>query len=169
VSSTSLGCLVQRVRLAGIDAPELAQSRCLAERALALKSRDRPQALLTGGAVTIVRQGCDRYRRTLATVRAGGRDLGEELIRQGLARRYDGGKQMVQILANELRDWARIAQSTTETALLASVSLKNQRSDAIAESPEYYLGFSPPGFRILRISAVLPPRLAAALEAFGRD
>jgi micrococcal nuclease len=73
----------EKIRLLDIDAPEM-EGKCPAERALAVRSRDRLIVLLSGREVTIAREGLDKYGRTLA--RLG--DLGEVLVREGLARRW---------------------------------------------------------------------------------
>lgn len=73
----------EKIRLLDIDAPEM-EGKCPAERAMAIRSRDRLVVLLNAGPVTIARQGKDRYGRTLA--RLG--DVGEQLIAQGLATRW---------------------------------------------------------------------------------
>lgn len=96
--------VTERIRLAGIDAPELQGSpRCspasfrrLAGSAnppwcdpqLAERSRDELRRLLAHGRVEIDRRGQDRYGRTLANVRVNGRDVGEVLVSMGLARRW---------------------------------------------------------------------------------
>lgn len=73
----------EKIRILGIDAPEM-QGRCPAERALAIRSRDRLVGLLRAREVTIERKGKDRYGRTLA--RLG--DVGDVLMREGLAHRW---------------------------------------------------------------------------------
>lgn len=73
----------EKIRLLDIDAPEM-EGRCPAERALAVRSRDRLIVLLRGREVTIAREGRDKYGRTLA--RLG--NVGEQLVREGLARRW---------------------------------------------------------------------------------
>lgn len=78
------------VRIANIDAPEL-RSDCLAEKALAEKARDALAELLASGPVEVCPAGWEKYGRILATVWAGQVDVGEELVRRGLARAYDGG------------------------------------------------------------------------------
>ena len=95
-------CSGERVRLVGIDAPERAGSeRCSARsRARLAWSRnpswcdhakgDRARAalerFLATGPVGIERRAHDVYGRTLARVTVNGRDAGEWLISQGLAR-----------------------------------------------------------------------------------
>lgn len=95
----SIRCAGQRqaVRLAGIDAPEMAGSPKCARRsrhgwcdfALAVTARDRLRGLVSRGTVRCVAIGDDRYGRLLADCAAGGRDLGEAMIAAGLARRWE--------------------------------------------------------------------------------
>ena len=73
----------EKIRLLDIDAPEM-NGKCAAESALARRARDRLIVLLNARTVTIERDGVDRYGRTLA--RLG--DVGEVLVREGLARRW---------------------------------------------------------------------------------
>ena len=73
----------EKIRLVDIDAPEM-DGKCQAERALAIRARDRLAVLINAGSIRIERQGQDKYGRTLA--RLG--DVGEQLIREGLASRW---------------------------------------------------------------------------------
>lgn len=73
----------EKIRLLDIDAPEM-NGKCPAERAMAIRARDRLVQLLRAGRITIARDGVDRYGRTLA--RLG--DVGQQLVREGLARRW---------------------------------------------------------------------------------
>lgn len=77
----------EKIRLLDIDAPEM-DGKCAAERALAVRSRDRLVVLLRGREVRIAREGLDRYGRTLARVGPKGESVGEQLVREGLARRW---------------------------------------------------------------------------------
>lgn len=79
----------ERIRIIGIDTAEL-RCRCPTECRLAAAAKDRLGTLLASGYVTVDRKGRDKYRRTLAIIRVVGQDVGEVLIREGLARRYDG-------------------------------------------------------------------------------
>jgi len=81
----------QRVRLAGIDAPEAGQTcwsadkkpwRCGQEAAFALADK------IGRATVHCASTGRDRYRRILAQCRIGNLDLGSWLIRTGRAVRY---------------------------------------------------------------------------------
>lgn len=95
-------CSGERVRLIGIDAPELrGSSRCApAAQARRKNSRNLPwcdhakgdearaalSQFIASGTVQIERRGLDAYGRTLARVTVNGRDAGDWLISRGLAR-----------------------------------------------------------------------------------
>lgn len=51
------------------------------------------RALDAASAVSIEREGRDRYARTLARVYLDGADLSAALIRHGLGRAYEGGRR----------------------------------------------------------------------------
>lgn len=85
----------ERLRLLGVDAPELFSPRCPAEYQAAVAARDFVAALLSsGGPIEVERHGLDKYRRTLVVVRVGGRDLGDALIASGHARPYQRGRRL---------------------------------------------------------------------------
>lgn len=81
----------EKFRLAGIDAPEVTEP-CIEARILAARSAERLRALLSTGEPSIARAGADRYGRTLAAFSVGGRDLGDQLVAEGLARPWPGRK-----------------------------------------------------------------------------
>ncbi|WP_338105432.1 thermonuclease family protein [Microvirga tunisiensis] len=68
-----------------MDAPESFRPRCDAELVAGPKAKERLVQLLRRERVQIDRQRQDRYRRTLARVRADDRDVGETLIAEGPA------------------------------------------------------------------------------------
>ncbi|MGG5817713.1 thermonuclease family protein [Falsiroseomonas sp. HW251] len=81
----SLVCGQERVRIAGLDTPEL-HGRCPQETALARQARSRMRSLVARG-VTLHPQGRDRYGRLLAVVvDARGTDVARIMIAEGLAR-----------------------------------------------------------------------------------
>lgn len=82
------------VRVLDIDAPEQGEgAKCDAERALAERAKDRARELLHGR-VTLDVQGVDAFGRLLATVRVeDGRELGQVLLRENLARPYRRGQR----------------------------------------------------------------------------
>jgi endonuclease YncB( thermonuclease family) len=84
-----------KIRLEDIDAPETYQYKCEAELALGERAKNRLLELMNSGPFELVnRRGPDedRYGRKLRTVERNGRSLGEILIAEGLARRWDGAR-----------------------------------------------------------------------------
>jgi len=84
-----------RVRLAGVDAPELA-GRCRTEREQALRARAFVAKRIGGGRVMLraIRYGKFAGRVVARVTDAEGRDLGRALLDAGLARVYDGGRRL---------------------------------------------------------------------------
>lgn len=80
----------EKFRIANIDTPELSTPRCSAERRLAQRATGRLLELLVGQDIAIERRGLDKYGRTLALVAAQGRDVGDVLVAEGLARVWGG-------------------------------------------------------------------------------
>jgi endonuclease YncB( thermonuclease family) len=85
----------ERIRVADIDAPETHPPRCPEEARLGKAATARLQALLNAGPVSleIADRDTDRYGRKLRVVTRGGRSLGEQLVDEGLARRWVGRRQ----------------------------------------------------------------------------
>lgn len=85
----------QKVRIAGIDAPETHDYRCASELELGERAARQLQALLNSGAVTMTSIDRDRdpYGRLLRNVSVNGQDVGEALISSGVARAYAGGRR----------------------------------------------------------------------------
>lgn len=82
----------RRVRLRGVDAPEIAQT-CFKSGAVVRcgeEARDALSALVRDREVACRASGLDRYGRELAVCRAGGIDIGGALVRRGLAVAYGG-------------------------------------------------------------------------------
>jgi endonuclease YncB( thermonuclease family) len=77
-----------RVRLTGLDAPELGQD-CTDAGGKSWPCGERAKDFLAGLAdrenALCASNGRDRYGRTLATCRVGGTDLGSEIVRAGWA------------------------------------------------------------------------------------
>lgn len=84
----------RRIRLWGIDAPEISQTCTNAEKAVymcGLSAKRHMQELVTGHDVTCVFVSQDRYGRDVARCAADGQDLGSAMVRAGWAidyRRY---------------------------------------------------------------------------------
>ncbi|SEQ04939.1 Endonuclease YncB, thermonuclease family [Loktanella sp. DSM 29012] len=84
-----------RIRLNGIDAPEAGQD-CRSAQGFPFScgshATDGLRALIAGRAVSCAPLDVDRYGRTVARCTAGGVDIGQQMVRNGLAiayRRYD--------------------------------------------------------------------------------
>jgi micrococcal nuclease len=84
-----------KIRIADIDAPELSPPRCEAERDRGEAARRRLQELLNTGSFSLVGgvQDEDRYGRKLRLVTRDGRSIGETLVAERLARRWDGARR----------------------------------------------------------------------------
>jgi endonuclease YncB( thermonuclease family) len=92
VDGDTLRCGPERVKIMGLDAPEM-RGRCPVEIRLAQSGRARMSVLVAGG-VMLQPHGRDRYRRLLAVVRdRQGRDVAAVMIREGLARPYGGERR----------------------------------------------------------------------------
>lgn len=84
----------QKIRLADINAPETGKPGCASERALGEKATKRLIVLMNQGAFSLGAntdsRSTDLYGRRLATVERGGRSLGMQLVREGLAEEWKG-------------------------------------------------------------------------------
>ena len=86
----------RRVRLIGIDAPEIADASCPAERARGERAANRLLALVNEGEFDLVGHRFhdrDSHGRDLRLLRRGGISFGRQLIDEGLASRYFGSKR----------------------------------------------------------------------------
>ena len=81
------------IRIVGIDTPETHPARCAFEAELGERATRRLAELLAAGPFELVPidRDEDRYGRKLRRVVRNGRDIGDILIAEGLARPYDGG------------------------------------------------------------------------------
>ncbi len=86
----------RKIRITGIDAPELAGPACPTEAALARRAADRLLVLLNEGPFEMVAhrlQRTDKYGRELMVVRRASGSIGDRLIDEGLAYSYYGAKE----------------------------------------------------------------------------
>ena len=83
----------EKIRAVGYDTPEPTTNICGGERErqLAKQASERLRELFNSAEISLTREGVDRHGRTLAVVRADGSDVGEILIREGLARSWPDG------------------------------------------------------------------------------
>ncbi|MBM3600401.1 MAG: thermonuclease family protein [Alphaproteobacteria bacterium] len=85
--------IVTRVRLAGIDAPEM-HGQCPSERAAAQAARTYLSGLVRDGAVALTDIHQDKYGgRVVARAAVMGRDLSAAMLAADMARPYTGGKR----------------------------------------------------------------------------
>jgi endonuclease YncB( thermonuclease family) len=87
--------ITTKVRLRGIDAPELGGARCPEERTKAEAARDALKAMLAEGDVAVMRVGLDKYGgRVLADAATRATpDISAAMLAKGLARPYAGGRR----------------------------------------------------------------------------
>jgi micrococcal nuclease len=84
-----------KIRLEDIDAPEVFSPKCASEARLGQRAAERLLHLMNSGPFQLVsgERDEDRYGRKLRTIERGGRSVGDVLIAEGLARRWDGGRR----------------------------------------------------------------------------
>ncbi len=87
---------LERVRILNIDAPETRGAHCERELFMGLKAKERLGMLLRSGPVQIERYGQDVYGRTLARIDVNGLDVGQILVREGLALQWQDGSDAKQ-------------------------------------------------------------------------
>lgn len=85
----------EKIRISDIDAPELSPPRCEAERVKGEAAKRRLRELLNAGPFSLVAgwRSEDRYGRKLRMVTREGRSIGEVLVGEGLARRWEGSRR----------------------------------------------------------------------------
>ncbi|WP_245465720.1 thermonuclease family protein [Mesorhizobium sp. M6A.T.Ce.TU.016.01.1.1] len=85
----------ERIRIADIDTPELSPPRCEAERLKGEAAKRRLRELLNVGTFSLVAgwRDEDQHGRKLRRVTRDGRSIGDTMIDEGLARRWDGKRR----------------------------------------------------------------------------
>lgn len=103
-SATRINCVVDgdtfwfagvKYRISDINTPEIAQPACERERQLGLQAQVALLQTLNGSGLTLEQQerrDTDRYGRKLRVVMQDGHSIGDTLIAQGLAHRWEGHK-----------------------------------------------------------------------------
>lgn len=83
-----------KYRIADIDTPETHGPRCAAEGELGARATRRLRALMNDGAFSLesADRDTDRYGRALRIVTREGQSIGDQLVAEGLARPWDGGR-----------------------------------------------------------------------------
>jgi micrococcal nuclease len=82
----------EKIRIVNIDAPEV-KGRCRAESARAADATRALANLVANRPIRLVRQGEDRYGRTLAAVVTPEGDVGQALVGRHLAARWHGRRE----------------------------------------------------------------------------
>jgi micrococcal nuclease len=85
-----------KIRLADIDTPEVFSPKCGSEAALGQQATERLLELINAGPFELAPAGSrdeDRYGRKLRTIERNGRSLGDTLVAEGLACRWDGARR----------------------------------------------------------------------------
>ena len=84
----------EKIRIADIDTPETHGPRCMAEGELGTRATRRLRALMNDGPFSLEtgERDSDRYGRALRVVTRRGQSIGELLVAEGLARRWDGAR-----------------------------------------------------------------------------
>lgn len=83
----------EKIRIADIDAPETGGAQCASEAELGKRATSRLRELLNEGAFELRNyrsRDTDQYGRKLRVVMRDGRSLGDTLVAEGLARRWNG-------------------------------------------------------------------------------
>lgn len=81
-----------KYRIADINAPEVSEPKCEAEAALGARATRRLLELMNAGGFSLapVDRDRDKYGRKLRIVIRGGASIGEQLVDEGLAERWQG-------------------------------------------------------------------------------
>jgi endonuclease YncB( thermonuclease family) len=105
VGSVRINCIVDgdtlwsngvKIRVADIDAPEVSEPRCAAEKALGDRATVRFMELVNAGPFELQAwpgRDVDKYGRKLRVLVRDGRSLGGVLVSEGLARTWTGRRQ----------------------------------------------------------------------------
>lgn len=85
--------VVKPARLKFIDTPEM-RGKCIEEKVLARKATNRVRELLKDDLFYVTVHGVDKYGRPLVSILTKDGDLSDILLKEKLARRYDGGTRL---------------------------------------------------------------------------
>ncbi|NTA84166.1 thermonuclease family protein [Agrobacterium tumefaciens] len=84
-----------KIRIADIDTPELSPPRCARERQRGMAAKQRLLEILNSGPLVFrsTARDEDRFGRKLRVVYRGHRSVGDMLVAEGFARRWEGSRQ----------------------------------------------------------------------------
>ncbi|APG63841.1 hypothetical protein LPB140_11885 [Sphingorhabdus lutea] len=82
----------RKIRIADINTPETHEAQCEQERELGVKAKMRLLALLNMGNFSLknIDRDTDQYDRDLRIIIRGGDSIGEKLVDEGLAEKWQG-------------------------------------------------------------------------------
>ena len=82
----------RKIRIADINTPEISSPGCASEKRLGEQAKFRLLALLNEGSFSLqsIDRDQDKYGRDLRIITRGGQSLGETLVTEGLAERWQG-------------------------------------------------------------------------------
>ncbi len=85
----------EKIRIADIDTPELSPPRCQRERELGLAAKQRLLDILNSGPLSFktTARDEDRFGRKLRIVYRDRRSVGDILVAEGLARKWEGSRR----------------------------------------------------------------------------
>jgi micrococcal nuclease len=85
----------EKIRIADIDTPELSPPRCQRERERGLAAKQRLLEILNSGQLSFrtTARDEDRFGRKLRIVYRDRRSVGDILVAEGLARKWEGSRQ----------------------------------------------------------------------------
>jgi micrococcal nuclease len=83
----------EKVEIAGLEAPQIQDARCDAERSRGIDAAVRLADLLNSGKVSVGAPFRDEYGRAVRKVQVDGEDVAGTLVEAGVAREYDGKPQ----------------------------------------------------------------------------
>ena len=85
----------EKIRIADIDTPELSPPRCERERKLGLAAKQRLLEILNSGPLSFMATATDedRFGRKLRIVYRDRRSVGDMLVTEGLAWRWEGSRR----------------------------------------------------------------------------
>jgi len=85
----------RKIRISDINTPEISRPKCTAELSLARKAKTRLYQLMNDGSFALVKSGKDKdyFGRDLRIIQRNGRSIGDILIAEGLAHKWQGRKE----------------------------------------------------------------------------
>ena len=86
----------EKIRIADVDTPEISEPKCQSEYDRGISARDRLADLLNEGEFDVLPIGGrdqDGYGRKLRVLVRNGQSIGDQLVREGLARTWTGRRE----------------------------------------------------------------------------